>query len=61
MGTAERTRATLGQIASELHISERTARNHIQNVYKKLRISDRTQAVLYAVRNGLVDPYSAEL
>lgn len=49
------------QIASELHISERTARNHIQNVYKKLRISGRTQVVLYAVRKGLVDPYSAEL
>jgi DNA-binding NarL/FixJ family response regulator len=31
-------------------------RNHISNIYKKLHIYDRTQAVLYAIREGLVDP-----
>ena len=44
------------QIARGLHISEKTVRNHISNIYKKLHIYDRTQAVLYAIREGLVDP-----
>ena len=42
------------QIAFRLHISEKTVRNHISNVYEKLGIYDRSQAVLYAVRRGLV-------
>ena len=43
------------QIARNLKISEKTVRNHISNIYKKLHIYDRTQAVLYAIREGLVD------
>ncbi len=43
------------QIARDLSISEKTVRNHISNIYKKLHIYDRTQAVLYAIREGLVD------
>ncbi|HXA27599.1 MAG TPA: response regulator transcription factor [Candidatus Angelobacter sp.] len=43
------------QIAFKMHISEKTVRNHVSNVYEKLCISDRAQAILYAVRNGLVD------
>lgn len=43
------------QIAQTLHISEKTVRNHASNIYKKLHIYDRTQAVIYAVRRGLVD------
>ena len=43
------------QIAQSLHISEKTVRNHASNIYKKLHIYDRTQAVIYAVRRGLVD------
>jgi DNA-binding NarL/FixJ family response regulator len=43
------------QIASRLAISEKTVRNHVSNMYEKLRIYDRTQAVLYAVRKGLVE------
>ncbi len=43
------------QIARALHISEKTVRNHISNIYKKLHVYDRTQAVLYAIREGLVD------
>jgi DNA-binding NarL/FixJ family response regulator len=43
------------QIARTLDISEKTVRNHISNIYKKLHIYDRTQAVLYAIREGLVD------
>ncbi len=43
------------QIARGLSISEKTVRNHISNIYKKLHVYDRTQAVLYAIREGLVD------
>jgi DNA-binding NarL/FixJ family response regulator len=42
------------EIAHELHISEKTVRNHISNIYRKLGIFDRSQAVLYAIRKGLV-------
>ncbi|HSL00220.1 MAG TPA: response regulator transcription factor [Rubrobacteraceae bacterium] len=43
------------EIARSLGISEKTVRNHASNIYKKLHIFDRTQAVIYAVRRGLVD------
>jgi DNA-binding NarL/FixJ family response regulator len=42
-------------IAQTLGISPTTLRNHISNVYRKLRINDRVQAVIVAVREGLVD------
>ena len=41
-------------IASRLHVSEKTVRNHISNIYVKLGVSGRTQAVLYALRTGIV-------
>lgn len=44
------------EIAQSLYISENTVRNHTANIYDKLHIYDRTQATLYAVRHGLVDP-----
>ncbi|MGH3035946.1 MAG: response regulator [Gaiellaceae bacterium] len=43
------------EIAAELVISERTARTHVSNVLGKLGLSSRTQAALWAVREGLVD------
>jgi DNA-binding NarL/FixJ family response regulator len=43
------------EIAHSLGISEKTVRNHASNIYKKLHIFDRTQAVIYAIRKGLVD------
>jgi DNA-binding NarL/FixJ family response regulator len=43
------------EIASELQISERTARTHVSNILGKLGLSSRTQAALWAVREGLVD------
>ena len=43
------------QIALRLGITDKTARNHMTNVYEKLEIHGRAEAVLYAVRAGLVD------
>jgi len=43
------------QIAYRLNISEKTARNHVSNMYEKLQINDRAQAALYAVRKGLIE------
>jgi DNA-binding NarL/FixJ family response regulator len=42
-------------IAFKLKISDKTVRNHVSNMYEKLNIFDRSQAVLYAVRKGLVE------
>jgi NarL family two-component system response regulator LiaR len=43
-------------IARELGISERTVKTHVSSVLAKLGVTDRTQAALYAVREGLVEP-----
>jgi DNA-binding NarL/FixJ family response regulator len=42
------------EIARQLSISEKTVKNHIANIFSKLHVYDRTQAVLYAIRQGLV-------
>jgi len=42
------------EIAERLFISEKTAKNHLTHIFEKLGVSDRTQAALYAVRQGLV-------
>ncbi|MCR4405549.1 MAG: response regulator transcription factor [Anaerolineae bacterium] len=42
------------EIAQELCISEKTVKNHINNIFSKLHVYDRTQAMLYAIRKGLV-------
>ncbi len=39
------------EIASVLHISERTVKNHLSNIFRKLNVSDRTQAAILALRN----------
>jgi DNA-binding NarL/FixJ family response regulator len=44
------------EIARELVISERTARAHVSNILAKLGLSSRTQAALWAVREGLAVP-----
>jgi len=43
------------QIAQSLGISEKTVRNHTSNIYRKLHIFDRTQAVIYAIREGVIE------
>ena len=43
------------EIAKTLYISEKTVKNHISNIFRKLNVSDRTQAAVYALKNNLVD------
>lgn len=42
------------EIAERLYISHRTVKNHLASIYEKLNARDRTQAVLVAVRMGIV-------
>lgn len=44
---------TNNEIADELVVSERTVRTHISNVLGKLHLANRTQAALYALRQGI--------
>jgi NarL family two-component system response regulator LiaR len=42
-------------IARELGVSEKTVKTHVSNILAKLHLADRTQAALYAVREGLAE------
>ena len=43
------------EIAFKLDISEKTVKNHVSNIFKKIEVSDRTQAAVYAIKNNIVD------
>jgi DNA-binding NarL/FixJ family response regulator len=43
------------QIGKMLFISEKTAKNYITSIRKKLGLANRTQIALYAIREGLID------
>lgn len=43
------------EIAEKLVIGERTVRNHVSNILGKLHLANRTQAALYALREGLAE------
>lgn len=43
------------EIAYKLSISEKTVKNHVSNIFKKIGVSDRTQAAVYAIKNNIVD------
>jgi DNA-binding NarL/FixJ family response regulator len=43
------------EIASELYISENTVKNHVRNILEKLHLHSRMEAVVYAVREKLLD------
>lgn len=45
------------EIANNLSISERTVKNHISNIFKKIDVSDRTQAAVFAIRNNIITLY----
>ncbi len=42
------------EIANMLDISERTVKNHISNIFRKIDVVDRTQAAVFAIKNNLV-------
>ncbi|WP_226086360.1 response regulator [Mesobacillus sp. S13] len=42
------------EIAASLYITEKTVKTHVSNLLAKLELADRTQAALFAVKNGLV-------
>ena len=48
-------------IAGKLFISETTVKTHVNNIFQKLQVNDRTQAVLYALNNGFATRRRAKL
>lgn len=42
------------EIADALSISEKTVKNHMSSIFRKIKVSDRTQAAVYAIRNNYV-------
>ena len=43
------------EFAERLFITKRTVQNHVSNSYGKLSLDSRAEAVLYAIRYGIVD------
>ena len=43
------------EIGDRLDISERTVKNHVFNLFKKIDAADRTQAAVFAIRNNVVE------
>lgn len=41
------------EIASSLFISEKTVKNHVSNIFKKINVNDRTQAAIYAYKQNI--------
>jgi DNA-binding NarL/FixJ family response regulator len=46
--------STNKQIAGTLNISDNTVRHHVNNIMEKLQVTDRTEAVATALRNGVL-------
>lgn len=42
------------EIAHKLFLSEKTVKNHLTNIFRKINVTDRTQAVLYAIKHKIV-------
>lgn len=42
------------EIAFQLNISEKTVKNHVSSIFRKIDVADRTQAAVYAIKNNLV-------
>lgn len=43
------------EIADTLSISEKTVKNHVSSIFKKINVSDRTQAAVYAIKNNYIE------
>lgn len=46
------------EIGIRLDISERTVKNHVSNIFKKLQVCDRTQAAVFAIKNNLINVFN---
>jgi DNA-binding CsgD family transcriptional regulator len=47
-------RSSSSRIAADLVITEQTVKGHVSNILSKLHLADRTQAAVYAWREGVV-------
>lgn len=45
------------EIGEELKISERTVKNHISSIFRKIDVTDRTQAAVFSIKNNLVNVF----
>lgn len=45
------------EICQKLSISERTVKNHVSNIFRKIDVTDRTQAAVFAIKNNLVNVF----
>lgn len=43
------------EIGYQLGISEKTVKNHVSNIFRKINVSDRTQAAIYAIKNNIIE------
>lgn len=43
------------EIAQTLFVSEKTVKNHLTNIFRKINVNDRTQALIYVLKNHMVD------
>lgn len=43
------------EIAGELHLSEKTIKNHVRNIFHKMGVYDRTEAAMKGVQEGIID------
>ena len=46
-------------IASRLTISRKTVSSHLEHIFTKLGVSTRTEAALFAMRHGLIEPLAS--
>lgn len=42
------------ELAARLFLSEKTVKNHLTNIFRKIHVTDRTQAVIYAIKHKIV-------
>lgn len=42
------------EIAQKLYLSEKTVKNHLTNIFRKINVTDRTQALVYAIKHKIV-------
>ncbi|MFY9147824.1 MAG: response regulator transcription factor [Bacillota bacterium] len=47
------------EIGKRLFISDKTVKNYVTSIRKKLQLDNRTQIALFSIRNGIVDPREA--